>query len=323
MALTLPLPKLAKTHFNPIDAYTDEALFEASGVRIAFTCRSGGVSVGAYDSLNLGSHVNDDLDCVLENRNRVLRALAPEGTELIVPKQVHKDTVLELDSPDALIDVRRQAAAGADGLLVSVPRVAPRLCFADCVPVIIVSPSKRFAVVHAGWRGVMNLISVKAVRLLALQDAVDLGQSLGGNPSPDEASRRDISDASTDVSADDLARRLGMAKQGETPRVEALPLKPLASQFNVYIGPYIHAECFETSEDIHQKFVDSFSSRCDAGYRHIDLGEALRVQLERAGIAPERIADVDTCTVCHNDEFFSYRAQNGVAGRHGAFAVRL
>ena len=47
------------------------------------------------------------------------------------------------------------------------------------------------------------------------------------------------------------------------------------------------------------------------------------VCLTYAGVVAERIADLDACTVCNNQEFFSYRAQDGVCGRHGAFAVRM
>ena len=56
---------------------------------------------------------------------------------------------------------------------------------------------------------------------------------------------------------------------------------------------------------------------------HIDLGAALRVQLIARGIDPARICDLGCCTVCENDRFFSFRAQDGVSGRHGAFAIRL
>ena len=40
-------------------------------VRWAFSDRSGGVSSGPYDSLNLGGHVGDDLEAVAENRSRL------------------------------------------------------------------------------------------------------------------------------------------------------------------------------------------------------------------------------------------------------------
>ena len=44
--------------------------------------------------------------------------------------------------------------------------------------------------------------------------------------------------------------------------------------------------------------------------------------LVAAGVEARRIADVNCCTVCDNRNWFSYRAQGGVCGRHGAFAVR-
>ena len=66
--LVLPDPELTKGRFASISAYSDEALYVATGVRIAFTTREGGVSEGPYASLNLGSHVQDDLDKVLQNR---------------------------------------------------------------------------------------------------------------------------------------------------------------------------------------------------------------------------------------------------------------
>lgn len=62
--LDLPLPRLVEGRFSNLTAFTDEALFEACGVRIAFTERSGGVSVPPYDSLNLG------LPCQRQSRKR-------------------------------------------------------------------------------------------------------------------------------------------------------------------------------------------------------------------------------------------------------------
>lgn len=47
------------------------------------------------------------------------------------------------------------------------------LCFADCVPVIVVSPRRTFAVVHAGWRGVMARIAESAVKRVCERDDVE------------------------------------------------------------------------------------------------------------------------------------------------------
>ena len=281
--LVLPDPELTKGRFASISAYTDEGLYAATGVRIAFTTREGGVSEGAYSSLNLGSHVKDDLSAVQENRRRVQQAFGCEGNELIVPNQVHGSTVLNVGMPAGLglplsreevSAVRESAGQGADGLIVNAQGVSALLCYADCVPVIIVSPTGRFAVVHAGWRGVDNLISVKAVKMMAQVDAA----ALGGDA---------------------------------------------AATYNVYIGPHIGPECFETGEDVYQRFIDQFGVACAYDATHIDLAEGLRIQLCQAGVQASRVCDLGACTVCNNEEFFSYRGQGGTCGRHGAFTAKV
>ena len=97
-----------------------------------------------------------------------------------------------------------------------------------------------------------------------------------------------------------------------------------AERFNVYIGPYIHACHFEVGPEVAKQFVDSFGEASLADERHVDMGAALRIGLQSMGISPERIADVNICTVCDGGErFFSYRASGGVCGRHGAFACKM
>lgn len=273
----LPIPHLSARLFGArlIPALTDDALFEATGVRVAFTGRAGGVSEGAYAALNLGGHVGDDAQAVARNRELLLEALGAEGVPVVVPNQVHGDAVVRVDNADAAAveAVRAQALEGADAVAVDVPDVAALLCFADCVPVVIASPTGRFAVVHAGWRGVMNGIAPKAVRLLAAADADELG-------------------------------------------AEA------ASTYNVYVGPHIHVECFETGEDVSARFAERFGVACVPDSRHVDLLAALRCDLEAAGVAPERIVDAGVCTKCAPRDYFSYRAEDGVCGRHGAIAFR-
>ncbi len=92
---------------------------------------------------------------------------------------------------------------------------------------------------------------------------------------------------------------------------------------NIYIGPYIHAECFEVADDLAEKFSNSFGNDCIASPRHVDMGQAIRTSLLVMGADPARIADAGICTACNNDLFFSYRAQGGICGRHGAIAVRI
>ena len=270
----LPLPRLSRGRFastassHPLYAYTDEALFSQTGVRVAFTERGGGASQGAFDSLNLGSHVGDDLSAVQANREAVACALGFAGVPVVVPKQVHGDRLVAIDGTRSLADVRADAATGADGLLISSDEACGLLCFADCTPVILVAPTGSVAVVHAGWRGVRAHIAVKALSALCAEGAD-------------------------------------------------------ASVCNVYIGPYIHADCFEVSPELRDEFAATFGADCTPDARHIDMGACLRRDLYAAGVVPERIADVDACTVCTTDRFYSYRASGGVCGRHGAFAARV
>jgi copper oxidase (laccase) domain-containing protein len=66
-------------------------------VRAAFTLRAGGVSDGAYASLNLGRHVGDDALAVAENRRRVISGLQLPAEPLWLT-QVHGSTVLAADA---------------------------------------------------------------------------------------------------------------------------------------------------------------------------------------------------------------------------------
>ncbi len=181
----LPAPRIEQRAFGELNVLTDNALADAVGVRIAFSTREGGVSAGSFASLNLGGHVHDDAAAVEENRARLLASLGGSDMRLLVPRQVHGDRIVRIDShgESELARVRDQAGQGADGLLVTTSGVAALLCFADCVPVVLVSPTGAFCVVHAGWRGVVAHIAVRGAQMLAASDAqrfgVDPAQMIG------------------------------------------------------------------------------------------------------------------------------------------------
>ena len=145
-----------------------------SDVRFAFTERAGGVSEDAYSSLNLGSHVGDDPFAVQENRRRALEAMGAAECEhnLLVPNQVHGDHIVAVTSngADDLEDVREQIAAGCDAIVCTAHNVPVLLCFADCVPVVLVAPGG-FAVVHSGWRARLHVFLPRRARRFAMLPA--------------------------------------------------------------------------------------------------------------------------------------------------------
>lgn len=175
----LPLPHLDARLFGArrLSALTDEALFVRTGIRIAFTGRTGGVSEPPFSALNLGGHVGDDVEAVATNRSLLLEAMSVSEVPLIMANQVHGNHVVEVVACDSVSieAARAQALAGADALLVDAPRVGALLCFADCVPIIVASPTGRFVVAHAGWRGAMAGIVSKAVRRLVARDSYSCG----------------------------------------------------------------------------------------------------------------------------------------------------
>jgi len=144
------------------------------GVRAAFTLRGGGVSAGAYASLNLGAHVGDDPAAVAANRGRVRAALALPS-EPVWLQQLHGARVADLD--------REPQPEPADAALT---REAGRVCailVADCMPVLFATRrGDAVAAAHAGWRGLAAGVleaTVAALGVPGAELAVWLGPAIG------------------------------------------------------------------------------------------------------------------------------------------------
>jgi YfiH family protein len=113
-------------------------------VRAVSTTRSGGVSTGLFESMNLGDHVGDDPACVAANRQALATAL---GVRPVFLKQVHGVGVLELN--ESLGD-----GVQADGVLSTQPGLACTVMVADCLPILLAHRDRPLvAAAHAGWRG--------------------------------------------------------------------------------------------------------------------------------------------------------------------------
>ena len=159
-----------------------------SGIVVAFTERGGGVSAAPFSSLNLAAHVGDDPGAVDENRTRLLEALdlASCRETLTMAEQVHGDNIALIDETNAGSGARASGGAGpvtaTDALMTVTPGVPLMLCFADCVPVVLIAPGPAIAVVHAGWRGALAGLAGKAVRSLAQHadcDAAEIRAFIG------------------------------------------------------------------------------------------------------------------------------------------------
>jgi polyphenol oxidase len=111
-----------------------------------FFTRNGGVSTGAYASLNC-SFTSDDPVNVRENRARVAQAMGVERSKLLGCKQVHGIGVAVVQEPWT-----EGEGPAADALVSNVPGLGLGVITADCAPVLFHGDGVAGAA-HAGWRG--------------------------------------------------------------------------------------------------------------------------------------------------------------------------
>ncbi len=119
-----------------------------AGVPHGFLGRIGGVSTGAYASLNTGPGSDDNPDAVAENRRRAVEAVLP-GAVLLSPYQVHGAAV-------ATVTARWTERPRADAMVTDRPGLALGILTADCAPVLFAD--RQAGVVgaaHAGWKGAL------------------------------------------------------------------------------------------------------------------------------------------------------------------------
>ena len=228
---------------------------ELPGGRASFSTRLGGVSEGAYESLNLGVKTGDGEERVAENRRRLCDELGLDQERVARLWQVHGADLRVWDGPPGppgWAELGR-SLDHADGHLTTTPGVALSVLVADCLPVALVAPG-RVAMLHCGWRPLAAGIVERAL--------------------------------------------------------EAFDEPPAAA-----IGPGIGRCCYEVGTEVLDAFADLDGV---ARGRMLDLRAVARRKLAAAGV--ERIEDVDLCTSCREDLFFSHRRDRGTTGRQGGLA---
>ncbi len=160
-------------------AHWSDPILSARGVVIGFSERVGGASRGPYASLNLASHVGDAPDAVDENRRRLLDAarLGAYRSRLVMAEQVHGELIAIADEASAGAGAFARLGAvpllATDAIITASAEIPLMLCFADCVPVILVAPGPVVAVVHAGWRGALASLPGAVVHEVARLSACD------------------------------------------------------------------------------------------------------------------------------------------------------
>ena len=142
---------------------------EDAGFTNGFSTRFGGVSSFPVGSLNLAGFDEDAAENIYENRRRFLQVFDGDY-KLTTAWQVHGDDIKTVRSAEDVAETE----AKFDGLVSRLRGVLIGVKTADCVPVLIGdAKNKAFAAVHAGWRGTVQSIVVRAIEKMKAEYGTD------------------------------------------------------------------------------------------------------------------------------------------------------
>ncbi len=144
-------------------------LLEAAGLVHAFFTRHGGVSEGAFSSLNFSSKSGDTPGNVTRNLALAAGDLGVSSLHVYFASQVHGVDVVEVAEGDDRQRVLRQQA---DIVVTRAASHAAAIRTADCVPILLACPQTGWVgACHAGWRGCVAGAAQHAVRALRSRGA--------------------------------------------------------------------------------------------------------------------------------------------------------
>lgn len=140
---------------------------------VAFSTRLGGVSEGAFASLNLGLLTDDRRANVEDNRRRLCAAVGADPEKLTLNRQVHGAEVHHA--------VAGRRGVPGDGLWTDEPGIPMLKVTADCLPVALarLNGDPGLCLVHAGWRGLAEGVLEAGVAALGGALAAVIGPGIG------------------------------------------------------------------------------------------------------------------------------------------------
>lgn len=137
-------------------------------VRHAFTTKTGGVSAGACESLNLGFSRGDDPEAVRENYRILCDTLGLGLSRLTRTEQVHRDEVSVVTEELAGTGLTKPMVWESDAIVTNLSGTPLAGFYADCVVTLLFDPASRsIGVCHSGWRGTAAGILPKTVDVMA------------------------------------------------------------------------------------------------------------------------------------------------------------
>lgn len=142
--------------------------FAATGVEHGLTARGGGVSVGAYRSLNMGFADDEPREITCENYRRMCAAAGFPYESMVIVNYEHGASVERVDASDAGRGFDREPLPFCDALITNDPALTLITSHADCASVFLFDPETGAAgLAHAGWKGTLGRIGQRTVEAMA------------------------------------------------------------------------------------------------------------------------------------------------------------
>jgi len=141
-------------------------------IHAAVTLRTGGISQGAFQSLNPALHVNDKAEFVMQNRQSISQMLKLPS-EPVWLEQIHSNRVIKADQTTQLEQ--------ADASYTDQAGIVSVVMTADCLPILLASKDgTKIAAIHAGWRGLLNGVISNTVAMFKNTPVIAwLGPAIG------------------------------------------------------------------------------------------------------------------------------------------------
>jgi YfiH family protein len=260
--------------------------YEMGAGIVAFSStRHGGCSKGNYASFNINRYCGDDDEDIRKNREVLCETLGITDDRLIMPHQVHETKVANIDEAFLALNAveRQKALEGVDALMTNQSGVCIGVSTADCIPVLLCDHEHQaVCAIHAGWRGTVKRIVMKAVEAMT--------EAYGTRPQQLVAQIGPGIHLDSFEVGDEVYE--AFAKEG-------FPMEQISKKY--------------PSDSGSKFFIFHFSLFT---YKwHIDLPACNRLQLMAAGLSPKNISVSPVCTFQQAGDYFSARRLGINSGR--------
>ena len=142
-------------------------------IKYGFFCRTGGISSGDFDSLNINSSKLDGESIENVKKNlKLIQDFFKSKNKVFKIKQVHSNKVVHLND---LNELSNRFIIEGDAVVTKLKDVVIGISTADCVPLLIVDDSTNIiAAVHAGWRSaITGVIENTILKILEIGGSLD------------------------------------------------------------------------------------------------------------------------------------------------------